>query len=219
MKAMVLAAGRGVRMRPLTEHMPKALIKVNGTPLIVHHLLRLRAAGITEIVINLGYLGEMIRDELGDGSAYGVNIVYSDEASDVLETGGGIIKALPLLGDTLFFAVNADVYTDYKIQPLALKAPTQAHLVMVNNPKHNLAGDFGLSGGYLVHQSFTKLTFSGMGYYTVDLFAQFARRRLPLIEILYSAIGQGLVSAEHYRGKWVDVGTMERLNIAQAMSL
>ena len=134
MKAMILAAGQGTRMRPLTNRIPKALLKVNGVCLIEHHLMRIRDAGITEVVINLGHLGTMIKETLKDGSSHGVRIAYSDEETQVLETAGGIINALPLLGDDPFFVVNADVYTDYAIHPMALKAPVQAHLIMVDNP-------------------------------------------------------------------------------------
>ena len=219
MKAMILAAGRGTRMQPLTDRVPKALIEVNDTPLIAYHLMRIRDAGITEVVINLGHLGDMIRQQLKDGSDYDVHITYSDEGSNILETGGGIVNALPLLGDDSLFVVNADVYTDYRIHPSALKAPRQAHLVMVDNPPHNVTGDFGLSDGLLVQRAETQLTFAGMGYYTTDLFARLPPRRLPLIEILHPAVAEGSVSGEHYLGKWIDVGTMERLNVARTMNL
>ena len=135
MKAMILAAGQGMRMRPLTERIPKALIEVNGACLIEHHLMRIRDAGITNVVINLGHLGTMIKNKLKDGGNYGVRIVYSDESTYILETAGGIINALPLLGDDLFFVINADVYTDYEIHPATLQPPIQAHLIMVNNPR------------------------------------------------------------------------------------
>lgn len=216
MKAMILAAGQGTRMRPLTYRIPKALIKVNGMRLIEHHLRRIRNAGISEVVINLGHLGAMIKETLKDGSAYGVRIAYSDEGADVLETGGGIINALTLLGDDLFFVVNSDVYTDYEIRPIVLETPVQAHLIMVDNPPHNRAGDFGLSNGILVNDAETQLTFSGMGYYVAALFDQWPSQRLPLLKVLKPAIEKGLISGEHYKGKWMDVGTMERLNSVQA---
>ena len=212
MKAMILAAGQGMRMRPLTERIPKALIEVNGTCLIEHHLLRIRDAGITDVVINLGHLGTMIKDKLKDGSNYGVRIVYSDEGTNILETAGGIINALPLLGDDLFFVINADVYTDYEIHPTTLQAPTKAHLVMVDNPSHNPDGDFGMVDNLLVDDATTQLTFSGMGYYTAALFEGLKPQRLPLLKVLQRAIARNLISGEHYRGKWVDIGTMERLN-------
>ena len=219
MKAMILAAGRGSRMRPLTDRIPKALVEINNTPLIAYHLMRIRDAGIVEVVINLGHLGEMIREALKDGSDYGVNISYSDESSHILGTGGGIVKALPLLGDTPFFVVNADVYTDYAIRPLAIQAPCQAHLVMVDNPEHNCAGDFGFSDGFVADCSQMKLTFAGLGYYTTDLFARLPLQQLSLVEILRPAVAAGLVSGEHYQGEWIDVGTIERLNVAQATGL
>ena len=215
MKAMILAAGQGTRMRPLTNRIPKALLKVNGVCLIEHHLMRIRDAGITEVVINLGHLGTMIKETLKDGSSHGVRIAYSDEGTQVLETAGGIINALPLLGDAPFFVVNADIYTDYTIHPMTLKASVQAHLIMVDNPPHNRAGDFGIADGLLVNRAETQLTFSGMGYYTAALFDQLPPQHLPLLKVLQPAIAQGRVSGEHYRGKWMDIGTIERLNSAQ----
>ena len=212
MKAMILAAGQGMRMRPLTERIPKALIEVNGVCLIEHHLMRIRDAGITDVVINLGHLGTMIKDKLKDGGNYGVRIVYSDEGTNILETAGGIINALPLLGDDLFFVINADVYTDYKIHPIALQAPIKAHLVMVDNPSHNPDGDFGITDNLLVDDAATQLTFSGMGYHTAALFEGLKPQRLPLLKVLQPAIVRGLISGEHYQGKWADIGTMERLN-------
>ena len=212
MKAMILAAGQGMRMRPLTERIPKALIEVNGACLIEHHLMRIRDAGIIDVVINLGYLGAMIKDKLKDGGNYGVRIVYSDEGAHILETAGGIINALPLLGNDLFFVINADVYTDYEIYPTTLKAPVQAHLIMVDNPSHNPDGDFGIANSLLVNDATTQFTFSGMGYYTAALFERLKPQRLPLLKILQPAIVRGLISGEYYQGKWVDIGTMERLN-------
>ena len=212
MKAMILAAGQGMRMRPLTERIPKALIEVNGTCLIENHLMRIRDAGITDVVINLGHLGTMIKDKLKDGSNYGVRIVYSDEGTNILETAGGIINALPLLGDDLFFVINADVYTDYEIHPATLQAPIQAHLVMVDNPPHNLDGDFSIADNLLVDDATTQFTFSGMGYYTAALLEGLKPQRLPLLKVLQRAIARNLISGEHYQGKWVDIGTMERLN-------
>ena len=215
MKAMILAAGRGMRMRPLTDNIPKALIEVNGVRLIERHLINIREAGIVEVVVNLGHLGRMIQETIKDGSAYGVHITYSDEGANILETGGGIIKALPLLGDDPFFVVNTDVYTDYKIHPVTLKAPIKAHLVMVDNPEHNRGGDFALTDDILNNHAKTKLTFSGMGYYTPALFNGLPLLRQPLVDILKPAIEQSLISGEHYRGEWIDVGTMERLDLAQ----
>ena len=219
MKAMILAAGRGVRMYPLTDHTPKALIEVNGACLIEHHLQRIREAGISEVVINLGHLGAMIQETLKDGDAYGVRITYSNEGDNPLETGGGILNALPLLGDEPFFVINTDVYTDYAIQPMTLQGTTQAHLIMVDNPMHNPDGDFALTEGLLSYHADTKLTFSGMGYYRATLFDGLSPQHLPLIKVLQPAIQQDLISGEHYRGKWIDVGTMERLDLARADDL
>lgn len=211
MKAMILAAGRGLRMRPLSNTTPKALLKIAGTCLIDYHLQRVRAAGITEVVINLDHLGEMIREHLKDGQQYGLQIHYSDESGYPLETAGGIIKALPLLGDEPFFVINADVYTDYAIQPGLKIASVLAHLVMVDNPPEHACGDFCLRDGYLHQNSSAKLTFSGMGYYQPALFEAQPVKRLPLTELLLPAIAAHTISGEHYRGIWADIGTMERL--------
>jgi len=207
MKAMILAAGRGTRMRPLTERAPKALLQVGGASLIAHHLTRLRNAGISEVVINLGHLGAAIKACLQAGDAYGMQITYSDEGTHLLETAGGIVKALPLLGDGPFFVVNADVYTDYTIRPITLQPPAQAHLVMVDNPAHNPHGDFGLVDGFLVPRAPHCLTFSGMGYYTAALFNALPPQPLALRQVLQTAVAQRRVSGEHYLGKWADVGT------------
>jgi MurNAc alpha-1-phosphate uridylyltransferase len=219
MRAMILAAGRGERMRPLTDHTPKPLLPVGGKPLIVWHIERLVAAGITELVINHAHLGQQIEDALGDGSRFGASIRYSPEAA-ALETAGGIANALPLLGDEVFAVVNGDVWCDYDFARLVeLAAGLQsshdlAHLVLVNNPEHHPNGDFPLEGGRISTTSpaFAKFTFSGIGLYRPALFDGIARgSAAPLAPLLRVAIAEGRVSGEHHAGRWVDVGTPRRL--------
>lgn len=219
MRAMILAAGRGERMRPLTDHTPKPLLPVGGKPLIVWHIERLVAAGIAELVINHAHLGEQIEDVLGDGSRFGASIRYSPEAA-ALETAGGIANALPLLGDEVFAVVNGDVWCDYDFARLVeLAAGLQsshdlAHLVLVNNPEHHPNGDFPLEGGRISTTSpaLAKFTFSGIGLYRPALFDGIARgSAAPLAPLLRAAIVEGRVSGEHHAGRWVDVGTPQRL--------
>jgi N-acetyl-alpha-D-muramate 1-phosphate uridylyltransferase len=217
MKAMILAAGRGERMRPLTDHLPKALLPVGGRPLILRLAQALAEAGIHDLVVNLAHLGEQIADALGDGGSLGARITYSREAQ-ALETAGGIANALPLLGTAPFVAVNADVCTDYDFSGLVTTARqlpqlgVLAHLVLVPNPPHHPAGDFGLSGGRVTADGAMRLTFSGIGAYQPALFAGITRgSRARLADLLYAAISQRQVSGELYPGYWQDVGTPERL--------
>jgi MurNAc alpha-1-phosphate uridylyltransferase len=207
MTAMILAAGLGNRMRPLTDHKPKPLLEVGGKPLILWHVEQLKKAGFQKIVINVAYLGQQIIDYLGDGSKYGVNIIFSDEREEgALETAGGIVKALPLLTET-FLVVNGDVWTDYKyINNFELKKNTLVHLVLVKNPKHNLKGDFFLSGKE------EKYTFSGIGYYSKDLFASIDYAKLPLAPLLFEAANNNKLRTEYFDGRWYDIGTPQRLN-------
>ncbi|WP_126452910.1 N-acetylmuramate alpha-1-phosphate uridylyltransferase MurU [Sulfuriflexus mobilis] len=211
MKAMILAAGRGERMRPLTNTTPKSLLQVGGQALIVYHILALREAGIDEIVINHAWLGELITDYLGDGDQYGVQIHYSDESGGALETAGGIVKALPLLGEAPFVVVNADIFTDYAYQNLPQRPDGLAHLVMVDNPPQHPDGDFVLSAGRLRAEAGPRLTFSGIGLYEPKLFADCQPGPLPLAPILRAAMARNEVSGEHYRGQWQDIGTPARL--------
>ncbi len=214
MKAMILAAGRGERMRPLTDHTPKPLLKVGGKPLIVWHIERLANAGFTEIIINHAYLGQQIEDGLGDGKQWGVHIQYSPEKT-ALETAGGIAKALPLLGDTPFLVVNGDIFTEVDFAPLhnALVNPNIAHLVMVNNPAQHPQGDFSLNHSKLLVEGEQKLTFSGIGIYSPELFKDVVRGEpAKLAPLLKQAMAQNLVSGQHYQGIWHDIGTPERLN-------
>lgn len=211
MRAMILAAGRGERMRPLTDHTPKPLLEVGGKPLIVWHIERLVQAGVTEIVINHAHLGAQIEAALGDGARWQVQIQYSAEET-ALETAGGIAYALPLLGTQPFLVVNGDVYTDIDYASLALPAGMLAHLVMVDNPPQHPAGDFGLVNGLLVEAASQTLTFSGVGVYHPELFKEVARgQAAKLAPLLKSAMRQQAVSGQHHRGIWHDIGTPERL--------
>jgi MurNAc alpha-1-phosphate uridylyltransferase len=215
MKAMILAAGRGERMRPLTDHTPKPLLKVGDKTLIEYHLSALRRAGVKEIVINYGWLGAQIPDKLGDGSKYGVQIEYSPEPEIALETGGAILQALPLLGDEPFILVNGDIFTDYEFGDLSkLNLDVgHAHIVLVDNPPHNLAGDFSILSG-------EKLTYSGIALFSSQFFSEEVAvrergERFPLAPLLFSAQDNGELSAEYYGGKWSDIGTPERLKELQ----
>ncbi len=217
MRAMILAAGRGERMRPLTDHTPKPLLQAGGKPLIVWHIERLVRAGITELVINHAHLGAQIEAALGNGSQFGAHIRYSDEGT-ALETAGGIAFALHLLGEQPFAVVNGDIWCDYDFSRLpALAAQMQrnqdnAHLVLVNNPVHHPNGDFGLRDARVTDTA-PKLTFSGIGLYRAELFAHIPRgTKAPLAPLLREQIALGRVCGEHHRGLWVDVGTPQRLD-------
>jgi MurNAc alpha-1-phosphate uridylyltransferase len=217
MKAMILAAGRGERMRPLTDLAPKALLQIGGKPLIFMIISALLRAGIRDLVINLAHLGEQIATTLGDGAALGVHIVYSRETT-ALETAGGIAWALPLLGDAPFIAVNADVYSDYDFSVLQAAAQRLtaggplAHLVLVDNPPQHPHGDFGFAAGKVQAAAATRHTFSGIGAYHPALFAGVKRgNRARLADVLIAAMQREQVTGELYRGQWHDVGTPERL--------
>ena len=214
MKAMILAAGRGERLRPLTDETPKPLLNVDGRPLIEVHLRRLAAAGFREVVINLGWLGERIEVALGDGGRWGLEIHYSREGWPALETGGGLREALPLLGPGPFLVVNGDVWDDVDVGALALPDESLAHLVMVPNPPHNPRGDFRLSHGRL-HPlddgSGEALTYSGIGLFDPALFASLSRGRFPLAPLLREAIAADRATGLRHDGEWDDVGTPERL--------
>ncbi len=217
---MILAAGRGERMRPLTDHTPKPLLMAGGKPLIVWHLEKLAHAGITHIVINHAHLGEQIEAMLGNGADFGVQIRYSHE-EQALETAGGIVKALPLLGDAPFLVLNADVWTDYDFRQIlprldAMKTHRAinclAHLVMVDNPPQHSRGDFALSANTVHSDGASMLTFSGIGVYHPALFAGLiSGRRAKLAPLLRAAMQREQVSGEYYVGRWRDIGTPERL--------
>lgn len=219
MKAMILAAGRGERMRPLTDHCPKPMLFAGGKPLIVWHIERLARAGIRELVINHAHLGHMLEERLGDGSEWGVSIRFSPE-TEALETAGGIANALPLLGDAPFLVVNGDVYCalDYAtFVARALMRFTQgrlAHIALVDNPPHHPEGDFALdaSGQVLTDDGGSRLTFSGIGVYRPSLFAAVERgSKARLAPLLHIAIRNNQLSGEHFRGRWEDIGTPDRL--------
>jgi len=218
MKAMILAAGRGVRMRPLTDTRPKSLLAVGGKPLIVWQLEKLARAGVTETVINHAHLGHMIETELGDGSRFGLSIRYSPE-EEALETAGGIARALPLLGAEPFLVINADVYCDYDFAALtALDLRGRlAHLVLVDNPPQHPRGDFALEGGLVRESGEDPLTFGGMGVYAPRLFGGIPHNaKVALAPLLRKAMAADRVSGEHFRGRWHDIGTAERLQALDA---
>lgn len=208
---MILAAGRGERMRPLTDTTPKPLLMVGGRPLVVHLIERLVAAGRGGLVINHSHLGGQIEDYLGDGSRFGARIVYSREPEERLETGGGIFAAMPRIETDPFLVVNGDIWTDYPFAELPQRVSGVAHLVLVDNPPHHPAGDFSLASGYVREVAGNKLTFSGIGVYARALFAACRPGRFPLAPLLRNAMSSDLVTGEHYRGQWCDVGTPERL--------
>jgi MurNAc alpha-1-phosphate uridylyltransferase len=213
MKAMILAAGRGERMRPLTDHTPKPLLMVGAKPLIVWHIERLAAAGFHDLVINHAHLGEQIESALGNGSRFGVSIHYSAEG-EALETAGGIANALPLLGNAPFVVVNGDIYTDYDFSslPAKLDETLLAWLVLVDNPEHNGGGDFALAGNRIAEQGDILHTFSGIGVYRPELFAGIVRgSKARLAPLLRAAMRSGKVGGEYYGGCWLDVGTPQRL--------
>jgi len=213
MKAMILAAGRGERMRPLTDHTPKPLLPVGGKPLIVWHLERLAAAGFRQVVINHAHLGGQIEAALGNGAAWGLDIAYSPEPPGALETAGGIAQALPLLGDAPFLVVNGDVYCDWDVSRARQLADRSAHLVMVPNPGHHAKGDFSLDGDRVVFaRDGESLTYAGLGVFAPAFFADVPRgSALKLRPLLDAAIAAGTLTGERHAGRWVDVGTPERL--------
>ena len=211
MKAMLLAAGRGERMRPLTDHTPKPLLRVAGQTLIEHHIEALARAGIRELVVNHAHLGAQLIAALGDGSGYGVHIDYSAEPPGALETGGGIFNALPLLGEAPFLVVNADIWTDFDFATLPQQPESLAHLVLVDNPAHHPQGDFALENGRVYADGPARLTFSGIGVYRPALFTGSPPGPFPLAPLLRRAMAAGQVSGERYAGAWFDIGTPERL--------
>lgn len=211
MRAMILAAGRGERMRPLTDQTPKPLLKVGEQSLIERHLLALGRAGVHDVVVNLSWLGEMIRKELGDGTHFGVRIHYSEEGPVPLETAGGIFRALPLLGPEPFIVVNGDIVTDFSFATLRLPDESSAHLVLVDNPPHNARGDFALDAGYVVTQGAPMLTFSGIAVYRPEFFEGCMPGRFPLLPLFRRALTKRALSGERFQGRWSDVGTPQRL--------
>lgn len=221
MKAMILAAGRGERMMPLTANTPKPMLNVVGKPLIQYQIEKLKAAGITELVINHAWCGKKIVNYFGDGDEFGVQVQYSDESSGALETAGGIAKALPLLGSEPFIVVNGDVFTEFDFSSLpVLSGDKLAHLILVDNPEHNLGGDFSLTEGQLRLKSESRpsYTFAGISIYRPEFFEEISgEEKLALGPKLRQYAEKGLVSASYTQASWVDVGTPERLACVEQM--
>ena len=217
MKAMILAAGRGIRMKPLTDHIPKPLVKVGGETMIEHHIKKLAQAQFESIVINTAHLGAQIVSAVGDGNQYGIPITYSDEGDEALETGGGIANALPLLGDRPFLVVSADIYSEIPYNPDFSLDSSLLHLIMVNNPPHHPQGDFSASELNLAENSH-RYTYSGIGYYHPALFSN-EYRVYPLIETIQMAIENNKISASVFTGTWFDVGTGSRLHDANKYAI
>jgi N-acetyl-alpha-D-muramate 1-phosphate uridylyltransferase len=211
MRAMVLAAGRGERMRPITDTLPKPLVQVAGKPLIAYHLERLAKAGIREVVINLSWLGDRIRASLGDGHDYRLSITYSDEGPVALETGGGIFEALPLLGPEPFLVINGDTWSNIDYGRLALEDGATGRIVLVPNPTHHPRGDFGIEGNVVVDREVDRFTYSGVAVYRPEFFAGCSPGRFPMLPLFKRAIAARLLRGELHRGEWCDVGTPERL--------
>ena len=213
--AMVLAAGRGERMRPLTDTVPKPLLTVRGKPLIVWHLEKLSRLGVKHVVINLAWLGNQIRAALGDGASWRLQIRYSEEREGALETGGGIFQALPWLGAQPFLVVNADVFTDLDFASLQIAPDALAQLVLVANPRHHPNGDFALVDGRVQEQGAAHWTYSGIGLYRPELFAGCSAGRFPLLPLLRRAIAARRLHGQVFEGTWSDVGSVERLAALQ----
>lgn len=208
---MVLAAGRGERLRPITASVPKALVEVQGRTLLEHRLLALASAGIETVVINLGWFGDKIVEKIGSGAAYGLNVIYSPEGDNILETGGGIHRALPMLGPDPFLVVNADIYSDMPLPLEELPAECMGHLVLVPKPDYRPTGDFGLLDGRVRNVSDPHLTFSGVAVYRPEFFFDCTPGRFSIVPMLRAAADAGTLSGSVYTGQWHDVGTPDRL--------
>ncbi len=215
--AMIFAAGRGERLKPLTDTCPKALCKVRGTPLIEYHIQHLAAAGFNTIIINIAYLGGMIRDYLGNGSRWNINILYSPEPPGALETGGALVNARHLLGDEPFVTVNADIVTDYDFSRLLLPKERLAHLILVNQPPYYSHADFGLSKNGLLSLENKHYTFSGIACYGPDIFDALKPGRFSITPVIKQQIEHQRVSGEIYSGQWIDIGSPERLEAASKL--
>lgn len=211
MRAMILAAGRGDRLRPLTDEIPKSLIEVRGESLLERHLENVRSAGIETVVINLGWLGDKIVERVGSGKRYGLEVLYSQEGDNILETGGGIHKALPMLGADPFLVVNADIYTDMPVPDMQLADDHLGHLVMVPTPDYREHGDFDIEAGLVRNGDKAAYTFSGVAIYRPEFFDGCEAGRFPLAPMLREAADRRALSGSLYRGIWADVGTPERL--------
>lgn len=212
--AMILAAGRGERLRPITDLLPKALCTVHGIPLIEYHVANLARAGFERLIINHAHLGGQIRQHLGDGTRWGVEICYSPEPPGGLETGGGILNALPLLGDQPFLTVNADIFTDYDFASLELPIKSLVHLVLLKKPAYIAEGDFGLSESGLLDNMNKQYTFLGIACYRPELFREMKPGRYSVIPLLRQLVGNKQASGEVYQGKWFDIGSAVQLEMA-----
>jgi MurNAc alpha-1-phosphate uridylyltransferase len=213
---MILAAGRGERLRPLTDETPKSLVEVGGRSLLERHLDHVKAAGIETVVINLGWLGDRIVERVGSGRRHGLEVIYSQEGDNILETGGGIFKALPTLGDGPFVVINADIFTDMPIPEVTLADDQLGHLVMVPSPEYRAGGDFDIEEGLIRNSSDQSLTFSGVAIYRPQLFDGCEPGRFPLTPLLRAAAADGRLSGSLYEGLWADIGTPERLEALRA---
>ena len=211
MRAMILAAGRGERLRPLTDETPKSLVEVRGESLLERHLRNVQAAGIRTVVINLGWLGDRIVERVGSGERYGLDVIYSDEGDNILDTGGGIHKALPHLGDEPFLVVNADIYTDMPVPRVGLAAEHLGHLVLVPTPAYRDHGDFNIEGGLIRNGERALYTFGGVAVYRPEFFDGCEAGRFSLVPMLREAADNGRLSGALYEGLWADVGTPDRL--------
>lgn len=211
MNAMILAAGRGERLRPVTDTVPKSLVEVRGQCLLERHLEHVSNAGIKIVVINLGWLGEQIVERVGSGSEYGLNVAYSDEGDNVLDTGGGIFKALPILGSEPFLVVNADIFTDMPVPNITLKSDALGHLVLVPTPDYREVGDFDLDNNMIRNGDTPALTFSGVAIYRPEFFAGCKPGRFSIVPMMQAAADAGRLQGSIFEGVWADIGTPERL--------
>ncbi len=211
MAAMILAAGLGERLRPITDTTPKALVEVGGISMLSQHLQRLADARVERVVINLGWLGEQIADQIGSGQKFGLQVVYSPEYDNILDTGGGIKRALPLIGNVPFWVINADIYTDIALPNVKLAADSLAHLVLVPTPAHKESGDFELRDGKVRNSDNQDLTYSGIAFYRPEFFADAGGGRFSVVPLWREAADRGQLDGSLYEGTWEDVGTPERL--------
>jgi MurNAc alpha-1-phosphate uridylyltransferase len=211
MAAMILAAGLGERLRPITDTMPKALVEVGGISLLEQHLQRLADASVKTVIINLGWLGEQIAERIGSGHQFGLQVVYSPEYDNILDTGGGIKRALPLLDSAPFWVINADVYTDITLPNVKLDTDSLAHLVLVPTPAHKASGDFELRHGKVRNSDNQELTYSGIAFYRPEFFADAGDGRFSVVPLWREAADRGQLDGSLYEGIWEDVGTPERL--------
>lgn len=211
MIAMILAAGRGERLRPITDDTPKALVEIKGVSLLERHLDALSGSGVSTVVINLGWLGEQIVERIGSGSKFGLQVVYSPEYDNVLETGGGIHRALPLLGDDPFWVINADTFTDFQVNDLELQDDMLGHLILVPTPAHKEVGDFDLTNGLISNDGNRPYTYSGIGLYRPEFLSGQKAGRFSLVPLMREAADRGQLSGGLHEGLWEDIGTVERL--------